>query len=156
MPHLRSTKELRCPLEYGLNIFGGKWKSRILCVLAVNKRLRYSDIRRDIVNITDAVLANTLKELIAQGMVSREQFDEIPPRVEYQLTAKGESVLPILRSICRWSSSYIKADAEADEETMPHCLHCRYNRLIDLPLETPPEESKSAKCAEKEFRQASV
>ena len=108
------------------------------------------------VNITDAVLANTLKELIAQGMVSREQFDEIPPRVEYQLTAKGESVLPILRSICRWSTSYNKADAEADEETMPHCLHCRYNRLIDLPLETPPEESKSAKCAEKEFRQASV
>lgn len=156
MPHLRSTKELRCPLEYGLNIFGGKWKSRILCVLAVKDRLRYSDIRRDMVNITDAVLANTLKDLIAQGMVSREQFDEIPPRVEYQLTAKGESVLPILRSICRWSSNYINTDNEADGETMPHCLHCRYNKLVDLPLETSSKDADNAGSSKRSARQASA
>ena len=124
-------KDLRCPLEHALEFVSGRWKSRILCVLAVKDRLRYSDIRRDMVNITDAVLANTLKDLIAQGMVSRKQFDEIPPRVEYQLTAKGESVLPILRSICRWSSNYINTDNAQDpqeEHTYPGILAQRQGR----------------------------
>ena len=59
-------------------------------------------------NITDAVLAQNLKELIADGMVKRVQFDEIPPRVEYSLTEKGSSVVPILQNICRWSGAYHK------------------------------------------------
>lgn len=58
-------KDIRCPLEYGLEIFGGKWKSRIICVLAAKEVLRYSELRREMGNITDAVLASTLKELIA-------------------------------------------------------------------------------------------
>lgn len=95
-------KDIRCPLEYGLKVFGGKWKSRIICVLAEKKKLRYSALRRDMANISDAILAATLKELIADQLVAREQFNEIPPRVEYRLTEKGESVVPILQSICRW------------------------------------------------------
>ena len=84
-------KDIRCPLEYGLSVFGGKWKSRIICVLAENGRLRYSAIRREMANITDAVLAATLKELMNDDMIERHQFYEIPPRVEYGLTAKGYS-----------------------------------------------------------------
>ena len=75
-------EDIRCPLEYGLEVFGGKWKSRIICVLAEKKLLRYSELRREMANITDAVLATTLKELIADGIIHRKQFDEIPPRVE--------------------------------------------------------------------------
>ena len=56
--------DIRCPLEYGLAIFGGKWKSRIICVLAAKETLRYSQIRKEMYNITDAVLAATLKEMI--------------------------------------------------------------------------------------------
>lgn len=56
-------KDIRCPLEYGLDIFGGKWKSRIICVLAEKQILRYSGLRKEMMNITDAVLASTLKEL---------------------------------------------------------------------------------------------
>ena len=99
-------KDIRCPLEYGLKVFGGKWKSRIICVLAEKKKLRYSALRRDMANISDAILAATLKELIADQLVAREQFNEIPPRVEYRLTEKGESVVPILQSICRWAGLY--------------------------------------------------
>lgn len=91
-------KDIRCPLEYGLKVFGGKWKSRIICVLAEKKKLRYSALRRDMANISDAILAATLKELIADQLVAREQFNEIPPRVEYRLTEKGESVVPILHA----------------------------------------------------------
>ena len=74
-------EDIRCPLEYGLEVFGGKWKSRIICVLAEKKLLRYSELRREMANITDAVLATTLKELIADEIIHRKQFDEIPPRV---------------------------------------------------------------------------
>ena len=55
--------DIRCPLEYGLAIFGGKWKSRIICVLSANDKLRSSDLRTVMYNITDAVLAATLKDL---------------------------------------------------------------------------------------------
>lgn len=85
----KTEKDIRCPLEYGLEIFGGKWKSRIICVLAEKGTLRYSILRREISNISDAVLASTLKELITDGIIQRRQFEEIPPHVEYTLSEKG-------------------------------------------------------------------
>ncbi len=116
-------KDIRCPLEYGLDIFGGKWKSRIICVLAAKETLRYSTLRKEMANITDAVLAATLKELIADGIIRRIQFNEIPPRVEYSLTDKGCSVVPILQSICKWSGAYHKED---NENTLLQCQKCDY------------------------------
>ncbi|WP_425803161.1 winged helix-turn-helix transcriptional regulator [Desulfitobacterium sp. Sab5] len=116
-------EDIRCPLEYGLEIFGGKWKSRIICVLAEKGTLRYSALRKEMSNITDAVLASTLKELIADDIVQRKSFDEIPPRVEYCLTEKGNSVIPILQSICRWSGAYHKED---NEKTRTQCKKCDY------------------------------
>lgn len=116
-------EDIRCPLEYGLEIFGGKWKSRIICVLAAKGTLRYSALRKEMSNITDAVLAATLKALIADDIVQRKSFDEIPPRVEYCLSEKGNSVIPILQSICRWSGAYHK---EENENTMTQCKKCDY------------------------------
>lgn len=116
-------KDIRCPLEYGLEIFGGKWKSRIICVLAAKETLRYSELRKEMGNITDAVLAAALKELIAAQIVNRTSYDEIPPRVEYSLTEKGRSVVPILQSICRWAGLYYKEDYSG---TMVHCQKCDY------------------------------
>ena len=80
--------DIRCLLEYGLAIFGGKWRSRIICVLSANEKLRYSQIRKEMYNITDAVLSATLKDLMEDGIVDRKSYDEIPPRVEYSLTQK--------------------------------------------------------------------
>ena len=117
--------DIRCPLEYGLTVFGGKWKSRIICVLSAKETLRYSEIRKEMYNITDAVLAATLKDLIADGMVARKSYDEIPPRVEYSLTKKGGSVVPILQSICQWSDIYYKEDTE---NQMAQCQKCDYHR----------------------------
>lgn len=117
--------DIRCPLEYGLEIFGGKWKSRVICVLNEKVTLRYSGIRKEMMNITDAVLAATLKELINNDLVARKQYDEIPPRVEYSLTDKGKSVVPILQSICKWSGIFYK---ESSENVMAQCQQCDYNR----------------------------
>lgn len=117
-------KDIRCPLEYGLEIFGGKWKSRIICVLAEKGVLRYSSLRKEMMNITDAVLASTLKELIADQIIQRQSYDEIPPRVEYRLTNKGKSVVPILQSICKWSGAYHRENSEL---VLSQCQKCDYN-----------------------------
>ncbi len=116
-------KDIRCPLEYGLEIFGGKWASRIICVLAEKETLRYSELRREMGNITDAVLAASLKQLISDEIVARKSYDEIPPRVEYSLTERGKSVVPILQSICRWAGVFHKEDYE---NTMIQCRKCDY------------------------------
>ena len=92
----KTEKEIRCPLEYGLSVFGGKWKSRIICVLNEKGTLRHSALRGEMLNITDAVLAAALKELIADELVERHSYNEIPPRVEYCLSEKGKTVVPIL------------------------------------------------------------
>ncbi len=105
----------------GMEIFGGKWNSRIICVLAEKEVLRYSELRREMANITDAVLASSLKELIANGIVVRKSYDEIPPRVEYSLSEKGKSVVPILQNICKWAGIFYKEDSE---HIMSHCQKC--------------------------------
>ncbi len=114
-------KKMMCPVEYGLTMFGGKWKSRILCVLSSASVMRYGEIRKELGNITDAVLAAMLKELIADGLISRRQYDEIPPKVEYALVPKGESVLPILKSICHWSRLQTRDEIE---KKLPPCRTC--------------------------------
>lgn len=81
-------QDIRCPLEYGLEIFGGKWKSCVICVLNKKGTLWYSEIFKEMINVTDAVLALTLKELIRDSIIERKQFDEISPLLEYSLTEK--------------------------------------------------------------------
>ena len=115
--------DIRCPLEYGLDIFGGKWNSRIICVLANKGTLRYSEIRQEMGNITDAVLASTLKELLSNQMIERKSYDVIPPKVEYSLTEKGKSIVPILQSICKWSGIFHK---DENDNTMIQCKKCDY------------------------------
>lgn len=95
----------------------------MICVLNEKGMLRYSGIRKEMMNITDAVLAATLKELIADALLERRQYDEIPPRVEYRLTEKGRSVVPILQRICRWSGMFHK---ESNGNVMTQCRKCDY------------------------------
>ncbi len=115
--------DIRCPLEYGLEIFGGKWDSRIICVLSAKETLRYSELRSEMGNITDAVLASTLKALIEKKMVNRKSYDEIPPRVEYSLTERGKSVVPILQSICAWAGAFYN---EENGNEMIQCRKCNH------------------------------
>jgi DNA-binding HxlR family transcriptional regulator len=103
-------KEFLCPFEYGLALFCGKWKSRIICVLSRQATMRYNEIKKELGNITDPVLASMLKELIEDDLIGRIQYNEIPPRVEYSLAKKGKSVLPILQNICRWSRQNTKEE----------------------------------------------
>jgi DNA-binding HxlR family transcriptional regulator len=93
----------KCPLEYGLEVFGKKWESKVICVLSADRSMRYGEIRACVDGITDVALTATLKKLTVDGIVERTQYREIPPRVEYTLTDKGRSIVPIIKSICSWS-----------------------------------------------------
>lgn len=103
-----------CPIEYGLQVFGGKWKARVICVLNDKGTLRYNQLREDMPEITDGMLASTLKELMQENIVERKQYGEIPPRVEYSLTPKGESTIPILDIIRKWSMEQFKIEAKGN------------------------------------------
>ena len=105
-----------------MELFGGKWKTRIICVLSMKKKLRYGELKKELTDITDTVLASTLKELSDSNMVIRQQYNEIPPRVEYSLSAKGESVLPVLMEICKWTGAYCRDSLE----TNCICKNCDY------------------------------
>ena len=80
--------------------FKDKWNFCIICVLANKKTLRYTLLRKEMVNITDAVLVPTLKHLISNGIIERKSYDEILPRTEYVLISRAEPVVPILQDIC--------------------------------------------------------
>ena len=104
----RKNKTIQCPLDYGLKVFGSRWKSRIIWILSKKQVLRYSELHKEIPDISDTLLTSNLKELIQDDIVKRRQFIEIPPRVEYSLSKKGETVIPILNSIWKWANKYCK------------------------------------------------
>ncbi len=109
-----SGEGLFCPVRYSLEIVGGKWKLPILCILASGEPARYSTLKRKLGNVTNMMLAQSLKELEATGMVHREQYNEVPPRVEYSLTEKGTSILPILVKFGEWGAENMQNDSICD------------------------------------------
>ena len=91
-----------CGLKKVIDIVGGKWKIMILCVIDNKEVVRYGELNRSIHGITNTMLANSLKELEADGLVERKQYDEMPVRVEYTLTPKAKSLIPILLELKKW------------------------------------------------------
>ncbi len=77
---------------------------RILWCLREQTERRYGDIRREIPGITDMMLSQSLRELAADQLVERRQYQEIPPRVEYMLTPKGAGILPALEQLALWAA----------------------------------------------------
>lgn len=101
-------KEIICPLKLFNEIVGGKWKQSIICILESGLPMRYNEIRRMLPDITNMMLAQSLKNLEEYGIVNRVQYNEMPVRVEYSLTEEGKSLLPILLQINQWGRSYIR------------------------------------------------
>ncbi|WFD10209.1 winged helix-turn-helix transcriptional regulator [Tepidibacter hydrothermalis] len=94
--------KLKCCLEDTLSVIGGKWKLVILWHLGKEGIHRYNELRRLMPGITHKMLSQKLKELEADGLINRKQYNEVPPKVEYSLTKKGYSVMPILDTMHKW------------------------------------------------------
>ena len=96
-----------CGLKKVINIVGGKWKIMILCVIDRDEVVRYGELRRAIYGITNTMLAQSLREMENDGLVIRKQYDEMPVRVEYSLSEKAETLIPILLELKKWGESSI-------------------------------------------------
>ena len=92
-----------CPLNRALGLIGGKWKMQILCSLHNNGTSRYNALRKSLDGVSNTVLSAALKELEQDGLVARQEYLEVPVRVEYSLTARAETLMPILDRLADWS-----------------------------------------------------
>ncbi|MEM7477184.1 MAG: helix-turn-helix domain-containing protein [Planctomycetota bacterium] len=94
-----------CPVEATLELIGGKWKGIVLYYL-LDGKLRFSELKRQIGCVTQRMLTKQLRELEESGLVNRTVYAEVPPKVEYELTAAGESLEPILLALKQWGESH--------------------------------------------------
>ncbi len=97
----------KCPMTYVANAIGGKWKANILYILSVYEGIRYGQLKRLLPETSHKVLNEQLKELIDFGLVYRTQYEAIPLKVEYRLTQKGKSTLPMLKVMYEWGKANI-------------------------------------------------
>lgn len=88
--------------HYTLSLINGKYKMTILYTLMEFEVVRFNEMKRYIESISYKTLSSALKELEADGLVHREEYPQIPPKVEYRLTERGKSLIPILDSMCAW------------------------------------------------------
>lgn len=88
--------------SYTLSLISGKYKMTILYVLAEFGIVRFNEMKKYIGEISYKTLSSTLKELEADKLVHRKEYPQIPPKVEYSLTERGQSLIPILNAICDW------------------------------------------------------
>ena len=98
------TNEVRddCPMRKTLELLSGKWRTHIIYELCKRPTCRFGELRKAVPHITNTMLTNTLRDLERLEIVHREQFNEIPPHVEYSLTDTGWSLKPILDSMVQW------------------------------------------------------
>ncbi|MBL7964126.1 MAG: helix-turn-helix transcriptional regulator [Flavobacteriales bacterium] len=94
-------REYHCALDVTMDYIGGKWKTIVLWYLRKDAR-RFSELNRQIPGITEKMLSMQLRDLEKDGLVKRTIFPEVPPRVEYELTAEGRTLLPLLEEIAKW------------------------------------------------------
>ena len=101
----------QCPMEIGLNVLSGKWKLKILWQISKGA-VRFNELQRCLGKITTKTLTQQLRELEDQKIIQRTVYPENPPKVEYALTELGESICPVLKSLCDWGTNYQSAISE--------------------------------------------
>ena len=92
------------PFGYTLSMIGGKWRLVILYWLVEYDTIRFNELQRKIGTITYKTLSTELKEMEADGLIIRREYPQIPPKVEYSLSEKGRSLLPIMEIMCKWGT----------------------------------------------------
>ncbi|MBC2581677.1 helix-turn-helix domain-containing protein [Clostridium sp. DJ247] len=91
-----------CPIGYTLSVMGGKWKWAILSLIAQDEVIRYGKLKMNLPKIAHKTLSQQLKELEQNDIINRKQYNQMPPKVEYSLTKKGKTLIPILELMSQW------------------------------------------------------
>jgi DNA-binding HxlR family transcriptional regulator len=103
----KKARAYHCPVEATLDVIGGKWKVVILFWLR-DGVCRFGELRRRIPDVSERMLTQQLRELEAHGIVHREVYPVVPPRVEYSLTPYGQTLRPITELMCAWGKRHLK------------------------------------------------
>ena len=102
---IRDSLYPKCPVRNVLNRVGDKWSMLVLFTLESTPTIRFKELQRNIPDISQKMLTTTLKTLEADGLIMRKAYPEIPPRVEYELTSRGKSLLPLIDNLLSWAST---------------------------------------------------
>lgn len=113
-------EDLSCSVRYFMDVVGGKWKISILCILSDGAPYRYSYIRKRLGYITNTTLSKSLQELEKDGILNRKQYPEIPSKVEYSLTEKGLSLIPVIVCMGKWG-----IESCDEEKEQVYCKACK-------------------------------
>lgn len=113
------TENLLCPIKYLTKVLGGRWKLPILCILETGGTVRFGQIKKKLGNVSNVMLSQSLRELEHDGIITRHQYNEVPPHVDYTLTEKGKDVIPALIMLSKWAQKY-----KCEEGTIPDCEEC--------------------------------
>ncbi len=105
--------------NYTMSLIQGKYKMYILYTLLCYHTVRFNEMKRYIGEISYKTLSSTLKELEADGLVHREEYPQIPPKVEYSLTDRGKSLMPILDQMCQWGTDHRNDLREPIDQSIP-------------------------------------
>ena len=127
----------KCPLHYAMSVIGGKWKVQIVCALTNAGALRYNALRAKLDGISNTVLATSLRELEADGLVVRTVYPEVPVRVEYRPTEDCRALLPILEQLSDWAEARMAAAQPSEATLMLLLLGLLYwmpNRLFPFSM----------------------
>ncbi|WP_407654273.1 winged helix-turn-helix transcriptional regulator [Bradyrhizobium prioriisuperbiae] len=120
-----------CPIEATLDLIDGKWKAIILYHL-LGGTLRFGEMRKRLSKITQRMLTRQLRELEEVGLISRTVFAQVPPRVDYALTARGRTLEPVIRALWMWGNEHLgRGDAVFDATS----------NVVELPRVTRPAQT---------------
>jgi DNA-binding HxlR family transcriptional regulator len=111
-------KTFHCAMDVTMHFIGGKWKTVVLWYLR-NRTLRFSELKKQIPDITEKMLSLQLKALEEDGLVKREVFAEVPLRVEYSLTDFGRTLIPVLEAVALWGRTLGNREGELVEVIPP-------------------------------------
>lgn len=100
-------ENLNCPVKRTLKILQGKWNTYVLYAMIDGKPVRFGELKKRIEGITNTMLASTLRELEENGLVTRKQFNEIPPHVEYSLSESGKAFSSVFEAMAVWGKQYL-------------------------------------------------
>jgi DNA-binding HxlR family transcriptional regulator len=101
----------KCPVQHTHQFIGGKWRIGILWSLR-NGSTRFGQLKRDVLGISEKMLIQELKNLESLKVISRKAYPEIPPKVEYSLTSRGKTLIPLIEGVVEWGYAEMKEDPE--------------------------------------------
>ena len=144
------TRRGNCPVTPLLLMLQGKWKNQIIYELCIKDPIRFSELKKNLSGITNTMLTTSLRELESDGLISRTQYNEIPPKVEYSLTESGKKLLPALEALYAWGREHLDFAVSSGMTGADNC-GCQPracpDSLVDSSLDGSADTSRGGSAA---------